>query len=159
MPMIFERSPDTNTIISLLRGCNDEISYYELARQSGLPIQRVKSVLPSARRALRIESGVLFGVVRGEGLRRLTDADKVRKPEYFMKKVFRGAGRELKDLSTISDFCRLSKNDQQSVTTHRTVLNVMRQQASMKTVEIEPEKITSNPSPNITALLKTRGAV
>ncbi len=155
MPMIFERSPDTDAVIKSLRGCNNEISYRDLARQAGLSLQRAKAVLPSARRALRSDSGVLFGVVRGEGLRRLTDEEKVKKPEAFKKRIFRGAGRELRDLGTIADFGRLSKNDQHKVTTNRTILSIIRQQANVKIEEPAPTKFTTNPTPNVSALLKS----
>src|SRR4051812_43492873 len=100
MPLTFERNIDTDAVVIALRGVNDEISYRSLASQTGLSVSRAKQVLASARRALRSE-GVLFGVVRGEGLRRLTDSDIVKKPEAFKKRVFRGAGRELKDQSLI----------------------------------------------------------
>jgi hypothetical protein len=141
MALVFERSPDTDAAISVLRGINDEISYADAAKRAGLGTPRFKCVLASARRALRSE-GILFGVIRGEGLRRLTDQDKVKKPEAFKKRVMRGAGRELKDLSTIADFGALGKTDQHSVTLNRTILNAMRQSASVK-----PDKITPTASP------------
>jgi hypothetical protein len=149
--MTFERSADTDAVIVALRGCNNEISYKDMAKHAGLTLLRAKQVLPSARRALRAENGVLFGVIRGEGLRRLTDADKVKKPEAFKKRVFRGAGREIKDLGTIS-YDNLSKSDQHSVTTNRTVLNVIRQQA---TVKPEPPRtiIAAQPMANIEKLI------
>jgi hypothetical protein len=154
MAMIFERSPDTDAMIKVLRGCNDQISYQDMARQAGLSLHRAKSVLPSARRALRSDGGVLFGVIRGEGLKRLTDLEKVKKPEAFKKKVFRGAGREIKDLSTINFEC-LSKTDQHSVTTNRTVLNVLRQQAKVKPEPATATAFTTNPAPNVDLLIKS----
>lgn len=155
MPLTFERSADTDAVIIALRGCNNEISYIDLARQAGLTVDRTKQVLSSARRALRSESGVLFGTIVGEGLRRLTDADKVKKPEAFKKRVFRGAGREIKDLATISDFGNLEKSDQHSVTTNRTVLNVLRQQAMVKP---EPPKVGTAPQPmaNVAQLIQAK---
>jgi hypothetical protein len=156
MAMTFERSPDTDAVIRILRGCNDEISYLDLARQAGLSMQRMKAMLPSARRAIRAQSGVLFGVIRGEGLRVLRDTDKVRKPEAFKRKVMRGAGREIKDLSTISDFNGLDKADQHSVTTNRTILNVIRQQAQVK---VEPQNVTITPLalPDTEKIISSKG--
>ncbi len=153
MPLSLERSPDTDSVIVALRGCNNEISYQDLAKQAGLSVIRAKQVLASARRAIRSESGVLFGCIIGFGLRRLTDQDKVKKPESFKKRVFRGAGREIKDLNTISDFGQLAKVDQHSVTTNRTVLNVLRQQALVKP-EPRKEPITPQPMANIAQLIK-----
>ena len=155
MALTFERSADTDAVMIALRGCNNEISYTDLARQAGMAVGRAKQVLSSARRALRSESGILFGTIRGEGLRRLTDTDKVKKPEAFKKRVFRGAGREIKDLATISNFEHLTKSNQHAVTTNRTVLNVLRQQAMVKP---EPAKQTIAPQPmaNVSKLLQSK---
>lgn len=151
MPINFERSADTDAAINVLRGVNHEIAYIEAARRAGLGLQRFKAVLPSARRALSNE-GILFGVITGQGLKRLTDADKVKKPEAFKKRVFRGAGRELKHLATISDFGALSKADQHSVTLNRTVLNAMRKSAAVKSDEAEKPVASPQPIPNVALL-------
>lgn len=155
MALSFERSPDTDAVIVALRGCNDEISYTALAQQAGLSLARTKSVLRSARNALRAESRILFGTIVGEGLKRLSDQDKVRKPEAFKKRVLRGAGREIRDLATISSFEQLSKTDQHSVTTNRTVLNVLRQQAMVRP---EPQKTQMAPQPmaNVSRLVPAK---
>lgn len=149
MALNFERSPDTDAVVNVLRGCNSEISYTEAAKRAGLGLPRLKAVLPSARRSLASE-GILFGVITGEGLKRLTDQDKVRKPEAFKRRVMRGAGRELKHLTTIADFGALSKTDQHSVTLNRTILNAMRQSAAVKPDKIAPT--TPLPLPNVTAI-------
>ena len=141
MAMNFERSPDTDAVINVLRGVNSEISYKDAAQRSGLGIVRLKQVLRSARNALRSD-GIIFGTIIGEGLRRLTDTDKVRKPEAFKKRVMRGAGRELKDLATINDFGALSKTDQHSATLNRTILHALRQSAAVK-----PDKIATQQAP------------
>jgi hypothetical protein len=154
MAMTFERSPDTDAVIDALRGCNNEISYRDLARQSGLTLGRAKQVLASARRALRADK-ILFGTIRGEGLRRLTDSDKVKKPEAFKKRVFRGAGRELKDLATIANFGALEKVEQHSCTINRTVLNVLRQQARVKP-EVQKTDITPQPMANVSRLIQAK---
>ena len=155
MPLTLERSADTDAVIVALRGVNDEISYVNLARQSGLTLQRAKQVLPSARRALVSESGILFGVIQGEGLRLLNDEDKARKPDAFKKKVFKGAGRELKHLATISDFNALAKTTQHKVTIDRTTLNVLRQQAAVR-AELPKTRMTPQPMANVSQLIKAK---
>ena len=156
MPLTFERSPDTDAVISVLRGVNEEISYADAAKRAGLAVPRMKSVLLSARRALRSE-GILFGTIIGEGLRRMTDADKVKKPEAFKKRVMRGAGRELKDLETIADFSALPKTSQHSVTLNRTILNAMRQSAAVKPDKIAPQHAPAR-IPDTAALISRIGA-
>lgn len=152
MPYTFERSPDTDAVIEILRSCNDRITYDDLAARSNLPVDRAKSLLHTARNALR-KDGILFGTIRSEGLHRLTDHDKVRKPEAFKKRVRRGAGRELKDLSTISAYDQLSKVEQHSVTLNRTILHAMRQSAAVKP---EPTPTTRAPLPDAATLIQQR---
>lgn len=142
MPYTFERSPDTDAVINILQGCNQEISYGELASRAGLSPERVKSILPTARTVLR-KTGVLFGCIRGYGLNRLTDADKVKKPEAFKRRVVRGAGREIKDLTTISAFDKLSKV---------TILGAIRQSAAVKPTREAPP-MASAPLPNAASLI------
>lgn len=158
MPMTFERSPDTDAVVIALRGANLEIAYQSIAQQTGLPLKRVMGVTTSARRILENE-GVLFGAVRGVGLRRLSDLDKVKQPEDFKKRVFRGAGRALKRLDTISNFEDLSQTDRHSVVTNKTVLNVIRSQAHVKP-EVPKPKTAPQPMANvanITKLVKKSG--
>lgn len=152
MRLMLDRSPDTEAVVAVLRGCNNEISYEDMARQVRLPVARVKAVLASARRIIRTENGVLFGCLRGYGLRLLSDADKVKKPESFKKRVVRGAGREIQDLNTIANFGGLIKSDQHAVTTNRTVLNVIRQQAMVKPEPPKPT-IARQPMPDVNKLI------
>lgn len=157
MPLTFERSVDTDALVTVLRGVNDEISYRDLARQAGLSLPRTKQVLRSARRALRAESGILFGCIVGQGLKRLTDSDIVKKPETFKKRVFRGAGRELKDQSLIANFGGLQKAEQHASTTNRTILNVIRQQANVK-IEPPKEKLAPQPMADVSKLIPKKKA-
>jgi len=145
MFMILERSADTDAVIIVLRGINFESSYESMATQAGLTTIRFKAVLGSARRILQNE-GIWFGTIHKYGLRRLFDEDKVKKPESFKKKIIRGVNRELKCLSSISNFGALSKTDQHSVTTNRTVLNVISQQAKVRP---EQPKIKITPQPMV----------
>jgi hypothetical protein len=157
MPLTFDRSPDTADVIAALRGVNGEISYKDLAKQAGVSIPRLKQVLPSARRVLFAENEILFGCVWGQGLRRMTDQDKVRKPEAFKKRVFRGAGRELKHLESI-DLGRLSKSDQHITTTNRTILELMRREAQVKTEAPAPMQTAPKPLPNMGRLVPKRSS-
>jgi hypothetical protein len=154
MPFTFERSPDTDAVIDVLRGCNDQIAYPDIATRAGLTLERAKGVLASARRVLR-KDGILFGTIMGHGVHRLTDLDKVKKPETFKRRVARGAGREIKDLSTIADFGKLSKTDQHCVTLNRTLLHAIKQSASVQPEKVKPAT-TAAPLPNTGALIQQR---
>lgn len=127
MHATFERSPDTQAVIMVLRGVNQEISYANLSSAANMSLDRTKSVLPSARRILRNESKILFGTVTGWGLKRLSDFDKVRKSESNKKRVRNAAGRALKELETLEKFELMPPSDQVTVTTNRTIFAMIRQ--------------------------------
>jgi hypothetical protein len=149
--MIIERSPDTDAVASVLRDANGEISYETIARKTKLPIDRVKAVNQSAQRIL-LKEGITFSAIRGFGLKRLTDQDKVIEPESRKKRMRRAATLGLKRLETISDFGRLTQAEQHSVTINRTIFNVIRSQAMTKT-RTDPPKIAPQPMPNVSKLI------
>jgi hypothetical protein len=128
MPLIFERSIDTENAINALRKVNGEVSYDELAARSHLSVKRLKQVLPSARRVLRKEN-ILFGTIFGHGLKRLGDLEKAHASEAAKKRIGNTAKRALKDLDTIENFGALPNVEQLSVTTNRTIFHLVREHA------------------------------
>lgn len=151
MEMNFERSPQTDAIVSILRQVNDDISYVDLALRSNLPVSRTKELLGSARRILRRQK-IMFGTILGEGLKRLGDTDKVRKSEDNKKRMARAAGRAIRELDTIEAFERLSNSDQLIVTTNRTILNLTRGQ--LMTKPTMPTTAPQAETPSTTNLLR-----
>src|SRR5262245_28711617 len=102
MPMMLERSPDTEAVITVLAGVNDEISYGELARRAKLSVKRTKEVLASARRHLW-KRHVLFGVIRGVGLKRLDAKGTLRDSDDTKKKLYRGSRRGIRKMDTANE--------------------------------------------------------
>ena len=154
-PATFERSPDTDAVVVALRGANREISYKSIAQQTGMAMRRVMGILGSARRILEKE-GILFGTIRGEGLRRLTDSDIVKLPASFHKRTARGAKRELKRQDCYTNFEDLPQTERHTATLARITLN-----AVLATVTTKPEasKPKAAPQPmanvaDITRLVK-----
>jgi hypothetical protein len=130
MPMNFQRSLLTETVISVLRGVNDEISYEAGAARAQTAVHLFKSVLPSARRILAAEK-IEFGVVIGQGLKRLAEVDKAHKTEANKKKIARSAGRAEKHAARI-DLDKLPLAEQRMVTTNRTIFRMTRRNALAK---------------------------
>lgn len=130
MPLNFERSFLTETAVFILRGVNDEITYQGLAHRAGVTIERIKTVIPSARRILQNEK-IIFGVITGVGLKRLGEADKARKTEVVKQKIARAAGRGEKEAAMI-DMEKLPSSDQLMVTTNRTIFHAIRRHALVK---------------------------
>lgn len=154
MQQMFQRSPETEAIVAVLRGVNLDIAYGEIARQTKLPLERMKELLSSARRVLRNE-GIMFGTVRNYGLRRMGDREKVQKSEDNKKRISRAASRALKEIDTIEAFELLPPVDQLVVTTNRAIFSLTRQQAKTKATEPLRAAATSEPNAqNILALAK-----
>lgn len=153
----FERSPDTDRVITALRGVNQEVTYGDLAKLASLSTPRTKAVLTSARRALRKEK-ILFGTIVGYGLKRLNDEDKVGKSEANKKRMMRAAGRAIKEIETIQAFDRLSPSNQVVVTTNRTIFAMTRQHltASPKAAPPQPTEAPSTNTENLIAMRKGR---
>ncbi len=139
MPMSFERSEDTSALVEALRKVNGAIEYSGLVQLTGLPLRRVKSVLPSARRVLLREK-ILFGTIRGYGLQRLSDVEKARTTEAVKSKIRRAAGKGLKALDTIEHFEAMPNIDQLVVTTNKTVLQLIQSQTMTPVPKSEPAR-------------------
>lgn len=155
----FERSALTETIVSILRGVNSEISYQTLANGTRVSIEQIKKSLPSAQRILAGE-GILFGRVTGFGLRRLTDQDTARKSEQRKRRMFNQGKYGLKELGTIKEFERLSSADQLLVTTNRTVFSLTLKELS-RPMQAPPEPKADPPLPsaeNLINLHKSKGS-
>lgn len=124
MKAMFERSPDTARLIEALRGVNDEISYRDLAKRSELSERRLKECLASARRYILREDKAIFGVIKGYGIRRLSNSDKVGDGENDLKKIYRASKRSEKKLVTV-EYAPLTKEEQHRVTTLRTCNSII----------------------------------
>ena len=95
-------------------------------------------ILGSARRILEKE-GILFGTIRGEGLRRLTDSDIVKLPTSFHKRTARGAKRELKRQDCYTNFEELPQTERHTATLARITLNAVLASATTKTEAPKPK--------------------
>jgi hypothetical protein len=151
MPMNFERSLLTETVVLILRGVNDEISYQQLAKLAGTSVDRVKTAVPSAKRILANEK-IEFGVIHGQGLKRMGEVDKAHKTEANKKRIGRAAGRAEKHAARIK-LDALPPAEQLMVTTNRTVFGFMRRQARVKPEEPQT-KAAAAPSTDTGALIK-----
>jgi hypothetical protein len=110
----FNRSADTRFIIQKLRPLRvgEQISYAELAAAVSRPVGEIDGSLASARRALLREDSMVFGTVRGVGLRRLSDTDIVRTSAAVTKRIRRAARRGVRVLAAVNDFSALPRDDQ-----------------------------------------------
>lgn len=126
---MFEKSAMTQKLYDILRATNQDISYEALALAAGKPISAIRSALDSARRSLEKDK-IVFSTVRGVGLRRLTDGEKVQSTEAIKASIRRTSKRGLKRLNSVSEFQRLSNADQLTATINKTMFEAIRSHTS-----------------------------
>jgi hypothetical protein len=125
---MFERSATTRQVCDALRSTNGDVSYARLCEVTGRGLDQLRPTIAAARRYLERDEGIVFATVRGEGLRRLTDPEKVESAKGFTRKIHRTAGRGITRIGTVSDFTALSNEDQMTATITQTVLQAVQRE-------------------------------
>jgi len=136
---MFERSAETERLIDILRGVNDEISYANASRLAGFAIHGGTPALTSARRHLETQHGIVFDCVRGVGLRRLGDVEKVTSTARHARSIRRTAKRGTTRIGAIENFAALPLKEQLQATLRATQFEFARQAVSAKQVEAPPD--------------------
>lgn len=78
MGMLFELSAEAQKLIEVLSTMDTPgnfVSYEALNEAAGKDVQQYRSALSTARRRVKRDSGYVFGVERGIGLKRLSDEE------------------------------------------------------------------------------------
>ncbi|MAT51520.1 MAG: hypothetical protein CMK32_10095 [Porticoccaceae bacterium] len=102
--MIHEKSSDTRIIESMLKAASvgQLITYDEISTAIGRDVRKhASSSLVTARRSLLLECGIVFGVERGVGLKRLDDEEIVDTTESDRVRILRASKRTLDKLSVV----------------------------------------------------------
>lgn len=102
---IEKRSIDTQVLINRLQTLQigDKISYEELCRCIGADsVSRLRGPLDTARNRLLRDNRMEFGTIRGEGLVRLDDSQKIGKAQSNVAKIRRCANRGLVILQSVN---------------------------------------------------------
>lgn len=153
MAPIFERSKETDLLVTALRGVNRSVSYEALCQQTGLTLGQMKKVLSSARVILKGEN-ILFDTEWGVGLVRLTDAEKVQQSGKRKRRIYNQAKYGTQDLNTIENFGALSNSDQLTATTDRTIFRLTMDNTRAARRRKETPKVASSPIPDISRFKK-----
>lgn len=144
---LFEMSADARLLRQRLAKmqAGDEVSYAELTKEIGRDVDGACSALQSARRSLLNSNQIVFDVVRGVGLRRLTDAEIVDASERDIAHVRRAARRGAKKLLSIGNFDALPNDKQLQHTTRLSVMSMIAHTTSDKQIS-KVEKAASGRS-------------
>jgi len=122
---IAELSIDTKTLYDRLVGADvgENISYKDLSSLIMRDVQsEARGNLNSARRMAMRDNQIVFGVIIGKGLKRLSDAETAKTGNVSLSKIRRETRRGIKRVTAISDFDSLP-ND--SKIAHHTSLSVL----------------------------------
>lgn len=140
--MFMDRSALTSKCIDILRGVNKEIEYTTLLRAMGVQSRReAAGALATARRVLQKDK-ICFLTMRGIGLRRLTDSEKVDSVEKNKRQVHNASKRGIRQLNAIAEPMKMSNMDQQKATIYRTIF-----EATRTIVKSQPSTLKAAPLP------------
>jgi len=144
-PARFERSPDTDLLMSALRKVEvgQTATYPELSAVISRDVQRLaRSNLQSARKALEAQDGIVFEAVHNVGMRRLDDVAKVKSASSMLSGLRRRSRRIGRRLATVENVAELSapaKITFDTVATMVGVLDVMTSDKGIKKIEARVE--------------------
>ena len=127
----YQRSKLTEAICDLLRNANGPVSYKSICKVAGKPLEEIRQTLSNARRYLERDEGIVFATIKGEGLRRLSDSEKVQSAANFSRAIHRTAGRGLQRLDAVADVESLSNEDQMIATIRRTVFSAVKRETNL----------------------------
>lgn len=127
---MFERAFLTVTLCDLLRSANGVVSYERITEAAGKPLDEIRQTLINVRRYLERDEGIVFETVRKEGLRRLTDSEKVSSATKFSRAIHRTAGKGVTRINAVSDFAALSNEDQLSATIRKTMFEAVKRETN-----------------------------
>lgn len=141
----FQLSADTRLLIQELRKCQvgATISYAQLSSAVGRDISGATGALHSARKRLLRDEQIVFDVVRGEALKRLSDVEIVGTSNSFARRMRRVAQRGVETLTAIGDFSALPRETQMRHTAAVSVFGVVAEMTKEKSIH-KVEKAAEN---------------
>lgn len=157
-PANFELSPDTEALIRVLYGVNDQISDEDLAKMSGLSMDRMRECDPSARQHLDKKYNILFGRVTNWGFKRIEGFGRTKTALKDLKSVNRKARRSKRRLeaTNTADF---TQNERHLHAAAGMAVSVIEAQSYMKMNPAPPPekpKPQQTPLPIVTDLVTRR---
>lgn len=130
----FVASADTRLLRQALAAVQPgaRISYADLGRVIGKTVSGATPSLNSARNGLVRDEQIVFSVVRGEGLKRLTDAEIVAASAGDLNSIKNKARRAARKITSVSDYGALSSNDQLRHTATLSILTAVAEMTSTR---------------------------
>jgi hypothetical protein len=112
IPQLAEQRTQLIDILRSVRA-GETINYEVLTTTIDLNVRKeARHLLDSARKIIRREDAIVFGPVRGVGLRRLTDSDIATSGSSFLRHINRTSRRAVQTLGCVQDFPKLKLDEQ-----------------------------------------------
>lgn len=127
---MFERSAKTTRLLTLFRSANGLLSYTAISQHMGEDLHALRPSIINVLRYLERDEGIVFACVRGEGYRRLTDAEKVQSAEGFSRKIRRTAVRGVTRIDAVQNWQALSNEDQLAATLRKAVFEAIQRETA-----------------------------
>lgn len=110
----FELHIDTRVLSELLENTpvGETCTYAVMSKELGRPVSGADSYVQSAVRRVQNQNGKVFGNIRGEGYRCLSDSEIVKSAEQDARFIRRKAKRAAVRLTKVQDFGALTKDEQ-----------------------------------------------
>lgn len=123
---MFVRLKPTLKLYDLLRGVNDEIAYTAITEHMDMDMAELRPLLYRVRRYMERDDGIVFETIRGLGLRRMDESEKVQSLTEFRRKIHVTAGRGIMRSATVYNPETLDNEEQMKLTIHRTIFESVR---------------------------------
>lgn len=147
MKAIAQLSNDTRVIYNHLSSSKigDLITYEDLSNLVGYDITTKRSILASARRKCMNSDNIVFGVVIGEGIKRLSDSEIVSEASRAPSRMRNVARKGTRIASNVKDFDSMSDDDKRRHNATMSLCGVISQMTKPSTIKrveqsIEPAR-------------------
>lgn len=136
VPM-FQMSPDTRLLRQTMAkvSVGQTVTYETLSAAISKPVSSSSAALQSARNSLLRKEHMVFGVIRGVGLKRLDDTDIVNASEQDVVGMRRKAKRAVRKLTSISDYNALPPEKRLAHTARVSVFTAMADMLTDRSLE------------------------
>lgn len=155
-----ELSANTRLLITALKRLEpgDEVRWPELTRAVGRDVRSdARSALESARRVLLRDEKIRFGVVRGVGLRRMTDLEVATSGDAALRSISRKANREKKKIEAVQRPEDLPAGAMTQMHTHAALLGTLAYVTRPKEVQRLESVCAANNGIDQSAVLRVFG--
>lgn len=143
---MFRASVDTMLIYKKLTSMEigEFVSYDELSQIIGRSIQKHNTFLNSARKKALSHDMMVFDVVRGDGIKRVNDSEKIAIGSNSIKRSRRILNKGLRTIASIDNYDALTKEDQVKHNTAASIIGSLLVASNKKNIKAVEETVVKS---------------